>query len=163
MDYLLPQHIKEIRKFYEDGKGYYVVIVPQVARGLSLMSDPTLQAQSVDTQTENLKFLLRKTVPIMLCMVWQGFSKEIESNESSKYTKHFSVYSTYYNEPIREVSLLRNCIVHCNGKIDQDYLDKATLKTFGFNVLDEQIDFDELQLETMFKIFEDAYNFIKSN
>lgn len=157
MTYSLPDDVEKIRSFCKVADSYFAVI-PQIFAPL-LGSNPVLQsgvASALNQQTPSFRLILRKTVPIMLCIAWEGFVEELKTTDPARYATHFQTgFELYYNEDIREVFLLRNCIIHCMGKIDATYLQKSLIKTFS--VVGTAVDFTEVQLDTHFKLFNDAY------
>lgn len=128
---------------------------------LPLANDPSLQsnvAQAVNQSSASFNFLLRKMVPVMLCMAWEGFREELEAQDNPRYLAHFAPMTKWYNEPIREIALIRHCITHHNGKVSSEYLSDTRLHTFSS--LGQVIDFQPSDLDSQFKTFEDAYNII---
>jgi len=94
-------------------------------------------------------------VPVMLCTAWENFKEELKATDNPRYTTHFNPLTKWHSEPIREIALIRHCIIHKNGKVDSNYLADSRLKTF--NTAGFLIDFTDIELDLQFKMFEDAY------
>lgn len=157
MAYSFLDDIEKIRHFSKSADNYFVVI-PKIIEPL-LGHHPQLQssvAAALNQDTPSFRLILRKTVPLMLCIAWEGFVEQLKITEVNRYGTNFiSPYELYFNEDIREIFLLRNCITHSMGKIDAQYLGMTVIKTF--TTLGEQVDFTEVQLDTQFKLFGDAF------
>lgn len=158
MPYSFLNDLKDIKDFYEDGGIQPGNLLPRQTARLLMANDPSLHSsvtKLVNQRTASFNFLLRKMVPVMLCTAWEGFAAELGINDNARYLAHFTPMTKWHNEPIREIALIRHCIVHNNGKIDQEYLNVSRIKTF--TLLNFQIDFTDIELDTQFKTFEDAY------
>jgi hypothetical protein len=158
MAYSLLADIENIRTFAKSVDSL-LGVVPQMITPM-LGHDPVLQssvAAALNQTTPSFQWIVRKTVPIMLCIAWEGFVEELKVVDAARYAANFPAgFEKYHTEDIREVFLLRNCIVHCMGKIDQGYLTQSLIKTF--TVVGTPIDFNDVQLGTQFKLFGDAYS-----
>ena len=157
MAYTLPDDIEKIRYFSKGADSYFAVIPQLIAPWIG--NSPATQsgvAASLDQLTPSFRLILRKTVPIMLCIAWETFVDELKTADNTRYATHFPTgFELYHNEDIREVFLIRNCIVHCGGKVDAEYIRKSLIKTFS--VAGAPVDFTEVQLDTQLKLFGDAY------
>jgi hypothetical protein len=158
MPYSLPDDIEKIRYFNKGADSYFAVVPQLVAPWLGTTSVAQGSvAAALNQLTPSFRLILRKTVPIMLCIAWETFVEELKTADNARYAANFPTgFELYHNEDIREVFLLRNCIIHCAGKIDAEYLRKSLIKTF--TVVGTAIDFTEVQLDTQFKLFGDAYS-----
>ncbi len=153
MSYSLLDDIANIRKFTRTTDSYFQVVSQIIAPWTA--DDPTVAA-AVNQQTPSFRLILRKTVPIMLCIAWETFVDDLKVADPARYATHFPQgFEKYHNEDVREIFLLRNCIVHCGGKIDAGYMSLSLIKTFP--VVGTAIDFTEVELDTQFKLFGDAY------
>lgn len=154
MPYTLPDDIEKIRYFSKGADSYFAVVPQLVAPWVPATQGGV--AATLNQLTPSFRLLLRKTVPIMLCIAWETFVDELKVADNARYTTHFPKgYELYHNEDIKEVFLIRNCIVHCGGKTDAGYVSQSLIKTF--TAVGIAIDFTEVQLDTQFKLFGDAY------
>ena len=157
MSYSFPSDLNDIKNFSKSTDSYFDVI-PRIVVPL-LGNDPALQsgvAAALGQQTPSFRLILRKTVPIMLCIAWETFVEELKVADSACYSKNFLAgFELYHNEDIREVFLIRNCIIHRGGKTDKEYLRKSLIKTFP--LVGTPIDFTEIQLDTQYNLFGGAY------
>jgi len=74
------------------------------------------QDSANSTKKKHVEYL-RQTIPIMFCMAWEKFCKELEDNEPEKFKACFEnrgnkYWDMYYNDSIAEIILKRNCLVH---------------------------------------------------
>ncbi|MES2213529.1 MAG: hypothetical protein V4473_01650 [Patescibacteria group bacterium] len=160
MAYSFLQDLKDIKELYSYGSKHYSALPNQASEELknnqALLS---IVVETVNQKSATFNFLTRKMVPIMLCSAWDSFQKNLSQDpqESHRHITHFiDPYYKWHNQDIHEISLLRNCIVHNHGEIDQKYLDKSTI--LKFKILGEVVDFSELEISLQFRVFEDAYN-----
>lgn len=155
MSFLFQQDLKDIRDFYKSGKNHFDSLVVQATSlplGVSLQ---TQVVQEVSQRSSSFGRLLRRMIPVMLCSSWENFVNDLKNSDPAKHQAKFTLYAVYYNEPIKEIALIRNCIIHQQSKIDSEYLAKSNLKTY--TVLGAPVDFSESDLELLYKTFEDAY------
>lgn len=157
MSYSFLQELEEIKEFYDKGRTHFGSM-PDQARALttnSSLQNPVVQF--VAQKSKSFSHLLKKMVPVMICTVWESFIIELRNIDPTRFQTHFSMPNQkWYNEPMREVALIRHCICHQNGIIDQQYLRDSRIKTFS--VIGTTIDFTEPELDLQFTVFEDAYN-----
>jgi|SRR3989338_7470111 len=157
MTFSLPDDIRTIR-YVSKGASSFFAVIPQLIAPLTegFPAEQSGFAASLSQMTPSSQLLLRKSIPVMLCIAWETFVDELEATDGIRHAAHFPKgFERYHNEEIKEVFLIRNCIVHCGGKIDAGYVKDSRLKTFA--VAGTAIDFTEVQLDTQFKLFGDTF------
>jgi hypothetical protein len=115
------KNINELSEFYEES----ALLFSNWQSTLASWQLPTDIVQAVSTEkiaTQNRnEAYLKKGLVILMCVLWEELKKFLETDFSSlsRYQIHFpSGYELYHNNDVREIFLVRNCLVHRNGLID---------------------------------------------
>jgi hypothetical protein len=156
MAYTFPQDIKDIKAFYNNGRNHFNSLVGLATNLPMEESLHVLAIEDVSKKSASFGRILRRNVPVMLCSAWESFVDELKDLDLQRHQKYFVTYGVWYNEDIKEICLIRNCITHAKSKTDSNYYRDTLKKTFP--VLGTSIDFGDQDLDIYFKIFEDAYN-----
>jgi hypothetical protein len=127
---------------------------------LDLDSD-TLKALSIAKTEEQrrLNGYLLKSIIFSMCIIWETYSNSLRDSKDPRYPTHFpnGKWSKYAN--IHELFVLRNCLVHRNGKIDTSYYLRKSKNPYGYSDGD-YITLTEQQISNLFSEMRAAYSLI---
>ncbi|OGN27532.1 MAG: hypothetical protein A3A33_04910 [Candidatus Yanofskybacteria bacterium RIFCSPLOWO2_01_FULL_49_25] len=95
---------------------------------------------------------LHRMMPSVLCSFWEFFIKDCYA--------HFNIkIEEYHSDQIKEVFLIRNCILHNGGIADDSYCSQSVLKKFG---KDEGMNLRANDINEFLGYIEDAFKEVKS-
>ncbi len=121
----LDKNLQELRDFYNATYGLDPAmrdVFIKAITGFGGSSDlvDTVGKDPGFAKNERLrKKYLPKGVVILMCSLWGEFKKDLCITEEKRYKSKFvKGYESYYNDKVKEVFLVRNCLVHRNGKVD---------------------------------------------
>jgi len=109
---------------------------------------------------------LFKVMPILQCMIWEKFHKEVKEQDSERYNLHFTNedFKLWHNAHIKEISCIRNAIIHDGSmslsKAPEEpfpkYIDASPKQRYPENteiiIKEEDIDGFFRDLESAFKV-----------
>lgn len=160
--YSFPKDLESVRTFYNK----VVIEYPNNERGLFLKHNLDENERSVARAKEVIEInekMSRKLIPVMLCMIWENFVASIKLIDPVRHGKHFYGNKKIWPDPIsREISLIRNCIIHKNSVIGEQYekhIKETGLTRFGYRKGDE-VDISDPDIEEFFKHFEYIFNLV---
>ncbi|MDP3729182.1 MAG: hypothetical protein Q8R26_00285 [bacterium] len=148
MNYSFLRKIGYLRGFYKGHLG-------NTESGSMIYSAEPKIAQVVQDIKLEFVYLLGQATIVMLYSIWEGFVFEIQNNDSQRYNLHFKKsYEEYYNNQVKEVSLIRNCIAHNRGIIDKQYTSQSLAQTYK---LGDEIKLIEQNIDVYFGAVEQAF------
>ena len=161
MTYSFLQDLEDLQKFYEamsvnNDNVITFATTPTISRNISSEGVNDIQRE-VDF---NKNYLL-KIIPILQCSAWDNFVKRLEKNEPSRFLTHFpnglEKGRKWYSDSIKEIALLRNCIVHNKGVVDELYVKYSSVQKYA---LGDLVIILEQDVPIFFKEFEAGYKLI---
>jgi len=143
---------------------YYGMVSSSLSASASISSNQASSTAGL-TADPQLVLYLRQSIPIMFCMVWERFIRELEINDIAKYRVCFQDRTErplrkFYNKAIQEIFLIRNCIVHNMSRANRDYVNEFP----GRYIIDQPItEIDSPEIDRQLTIFLDAFNKISTS
>lgn len=140
LDYYKDQ-LKKLKELYETRKEAYrradavstsgAFGAPEVSGVLATSATDSANMYTVSPEDEHIRATnaapliadLHNGMPAEMCSFWEFFGKECKA--------HFEFeVEDFYDDEVMEIFLIRNCILHNRGIVDDSYVSQTKLKKF---------------------------------
>lgn len=151
--------LKELRDYYNLNKETHTYYNPRISYEVSGATTSTAISAGVVVVDERrratgVSFLLghlHNDMPSKICSFWEVFIKDCHTSFGLEVNE-------FYNNQMKEIILIRNCILHNDGVVDDPYVTQTSLNKFE---KDEKINLRASDVNEFLEHLEDSYKDIK--
>jgi hypothetical protein len=160
MAYSFSEELDSIREYYEKVDS---TLSADIVNSADLAQGDSMSA-SRPRSTPLYAAYLRQSIPIMFCMAWEKFVRDLKTADPARHKICFQdrsekVLRKCYDPAIREIFLIRNSIVHLDGRATRDYE-----REFGKYKEGEKIaEINQPEIDRQREIFSKAFERITSS
>lgn len=161
--------LREIRDFYEETKNAYSKydvssvtgnLEPGLYMGGAMTSTAVVGVIVSEQKLERIRTnivsplidRLNNLMPVLMCSFWEALTKDVQT--------YFNIeVPHYHNSSIKEIFLIRHCILHNGSKADSSYINQTEERKFD---LGESIKITSGVVREFFESLERAHQEIKA-